>query len=147
MNVADLTGLFFLDTNLFVYSFDTLAPLKQQIARQCIEAALQTQRGVISTQVIQEFLNVALRRFARPLNVSEGREYVRIVLTPLCQHYPSPLFYDHALLIQQQTGFSFYDALVVTAALEIGCRTLLSEDLQNGRVIEGLTIRNPFVIT
>lgn len=147
MNVADLPGLFFLDTNLFVYSFDASAPAKQQIARQWIEDALRTQRGVISTQIVQEFLNVSLRKFARPMNISESREYIRIVLSPLCQHYPSIVFYDHALLVQQQTGFSFYDSLVVTAAVETGCRTLLSEDLQNGRVVEGITIRNPFLGT
>ncbi|MCX6049233.1 MAG: PIN domain-containing protein [Chloroflexi bacterium] len=146
MNAAELSGLFFLDTNIFVYSFDLSAPIKQQIARQWIEDALRTQRGIISTQIIQEFLNVALRKFVRPMNGTESREYIKIVLSPLCQHYPSLAFYDHALLLQQQTGFSFYDSLVVTAAVETGCRTLLSEDLQNGRIIEGMTIRNPFLV-
>ncbi len=145
MSTADRSGLFFLDTNLFVYSFDASAPAKQQIARQWIELALRTQRGVISTQIVQEFLNVALRRFAQPMTTAQSREYLKIVLTPLCQHYPSTAFYDHALLVQQQTGFAFYDALVVTAGLETRCQILLSEDMQHGRVIEGMIIRNPFL--
>jgi predicted nucleic acid-binding protein len=67
MSVADLRGLFFLDTNILVHSFDHTAPYKQQIARQLIQDALSTQRGIISTQVLQEFLDVARRRFVRPM--------------------------------------------------------------------------------
>jgi predicted nucleic acid-binding protein len=144
MNVVDLPGLFFLDTNVFVYSFDAMAVAKQQIARQLIKDGLQTQRGVIGTQVVQEFLNVALRRFARPMTVSEGREYLRTVLMPMCQHTPSIGFYDRTLLLREEHGYSFYDSLIVAAALELGCSTLLSEDMQDGQVIRGLTIRNPF---
>jgi predicted nucleic acid-binding protein len=145
MNVADPPGFFFLDTNLFVYSFDTSAPAKQQVAKHWIGLALRTQRGVISTQIMQEFLNVALRKFVQPMTIAQSREYLKVVLMPLCQHYPSTAFYDHALLVQQQTGFTFYDSLVVTAGLETQCQTLLSEDMQHGRVIEGMTIRNPFL--
>jgi predicted nucleic acid-binding protein len=144
MNVADLSGLFFLDTNLFVYSFDAGAPAKQQIAQQWIAAALRTQRGVISSQVVQEFLNIALRKFAQPMSVSEAREYLRTVLTPLCQHVPSSGFYDRALLLREEIGFALYDCLVVMAAVEAGCTTLLSEDLQSGLVVHGVKIVNPF---
>jgi len=144
MNVADLEGLFFLDTNIFVYSFDHTSVRKQQTAHRIIQTALRTQRGIISTQIVQEFLNVALRKFARPITVSEAREYLRSVLVPLCQHYPSIALYDRALLLREETGFSFYDSLVVAAALESGCSTLLSEDLQDGRNVQGLALVNPF---
>ncbi len=144
MNVADLSGLFFLDTNIFVYTFDSTAPEKCQIAQQLIGNALQTRRGVISTQIVQEFLNVASRKFTRPMTVSDSQAYLRTVLLPLCQHYPSNSFYERALLIKAETGYSFYDSLVVTAAIESGCTTLLSEDMQNGQVIRELTIVNPF---
>lgn len=145
MNGVEWSGLFFLDTNIFVYSFDKTAPDKQRVAQQLIQNALTTQQGVISTQVMQEFLNVALRKFDPPMTVSEGREYLKDVLMPLCQHYPSITFYHRALLIQEETGFSFYDTLILTAALETGCTTLLTEDLQNGRTVQGVTIINPFV--
>ncbi len=144
MNVDELPGLYFLDTNVLVYSFDKSAPGKQTIAQGLIKHALSTQRGVISTQVIQEFLNVALRRFATPLIVSESREYLTSVLTPLCQHFPTTGFYNLALLVREETGYSFYDTLILTAAIEMGCSSLLSEDLQGGRVVRGVTIRNPF---
>ena len=145
MSVADLSGLFFLDTNIIVYTFDSTAPEKQRVARQILRDALRTKRGIISTQIMQEFLNVALRKFSRPMTVSDSQEYLRTVLSPLCQHYPSVAFYERTLLIKAETGYSFYDSLVVTAAIESGCTTLFSEDMQNGRVIRDLTILNPFV--
>lgn len=144
MSVADMPGMHFLDTNIFVYSFDGSAPAKQEIARGLIQNALKTQRGVISSQIVQEFLNVALWKFARPMNVSDARQYMNAVLLPLCQHYPSLAFYDLALLIKEETGYSWYDSLVVTAANELGCHTLVTEDMQSGRTIRGVTILNPF---
>ena len=147
MNGVDLGRLFFLDTTIFVYSFDATAPHKQQVARDLIRHALRTQQGIISTQVIQEFLNVALRKFAIPMSTLAAQEYLKSVLTPLCQHYPSLAFYDHALRVRDQTGFSFFDALILTAAGEAGCTMVLSEDMQSGRTVEGVTILNPFAST
>jgi predicted nucleic acid-binding protein len=144
MNAVDQPRLFFLDTNILVYSFDETAPDKQQIAQRLIHEALHTQRGVISSQIIQEFLNVALRKFTRPMTVSEARTYLRAVLLPLCHHYPSTTFYDQALLIREETGFSWYDSLVVTAAIELDSDLLFSEDLSANRKIRRLTIINPF---
>ncbi|MCA9900121.1 MAG: PIN domain-containing protein [Ardenticatenaceae bacterium] len=144
MNVDSLRGKFFLDTNILVYSFDPSAPAKQQIARELIETALSSQMGVISSQVVQEFLNVSQRKFARPMGVAEARRYLNGVLLPLCQHFPSISLYDKALMLREETGYSFYDALIVAAAIEMGCKTLLSEDLQDGRTIHSVTILNPF---
>ena len=144
MNVADHRGLFFLDTNVFVYSFDPDNAAKQLVARQLILEGLRTQRGVISTQVVQEFLNVATRKFARPLSVTESREYLRTVMSPLCRHVPSTDFYDRALLLREEGGYSLYDTLIVAAAVESRCSTLLSEDLQHGRMIRDVRIVNPF---
>ena len=145
MNVEALRGKFFLDTNVLVYSFDSSAPAKQQIARQLIETALSSQMGLISSQVVQEFLNVAQRKFDRPMSVSEARNYLNGVLLPLCHHFSSIDLYDKALMLREETGYSFYDALIVTAAIEMGCKTLLSEDLQDGRIIHNVTILNPFL--
>lgn len=144
MNAGEPTGLFFLDTNVLVYSFDSTAPDKQQLARRLIQTALQTQRGVISTQIVQEFLNVALHKFARPMVTSQAREFLGSVLIPLCQHFPSPSFYDHVLLLKEQSGYSLFDSMVLAAAVKLRCSTLLTEDLQHGRVIQGVQILNPF---
>lgn len=146
MNVAEFSGLFFLDTNILVYTFDDTAPEKQQIAQQLVRDALSTRQGIVSTQIVQEFLNVALHKFKRPMTVSDAQAYLKTVLIPLCQHYPSGSFYERALLVKAETGYSFYDTLVVTGAIESGCSILLSEAMQDGRIIQGLTIMNPFVM-
>lgn len=144
MSAAEPEGLFFLDTNILVYSFDLAQPQKRQTARRLLTAALTSQRGAISTQVVQEFLNISLRGFARPITLTDLREYLDTVLTPLCLHFPSVSFYAQALVTQVETGYSWYDALIVAAALELGCSTLFSEDMQHGRMIRGMEIRNPF---
>lgn len=144
MSAAEKHGLFFLDTNVFVYSFDPSNLQKQNAALALIHQALRTQRGVVSTQVIQEFLNTGLRKFPQALSTIEARTYLHAVLLPLCSHFPSGAFYERSILLQAETGYSWYDALIVSAALELGCSTLFSEDLQDGRVIRGMVIRNPF---
>lgn len=145
MNVADLRGNFFIDTNVLVYSFDKNMPHKQQNAQGIIRYALQTQRGIISTQVVQEFINLALRKFVPPLSSNDVRQYLQTVLLPLCQHFPSISFYDQTLSIQVETGYAWYDSLIVAAAIESGCTTLLSEDLQHNRKIRTVTILDPFI--
>lgn len=144
MNAGDIRGAFFLDTNILVYTFDATRPAKQAKAREWVRTAVRTQRGIIGSQVVQEFLNVALTRFAVPLSTAEARDYLNTVLRPLCQHYPSTATYERALALREETGFSWYDCLIVSAALETGCATLLSEDLQDGRTVQGMAIRNPF---
>lgn len=144
MNVAKLTGQFFIDTNVLIYTFDDTAPKKRDAARKIVAEGLRSGRGVISTQVIQEFLNVALRKFAPPMSPSDARRYLHKVLPPMCQHYPSAQFYDSATMLMEQHSFSFYDALIVTAALETECATLLSENMQDGMNLRGLKIVNPF---
>ncbi|MBI2301703.1 MAG: PIN domain-containing protein [Armatimonadetes bacterium] len=145
MSAAEPNGRFFLDTNVLVYCFDDEEGSKRGIADRWVQQALRTQRGVISYQVVQEFLSLSLLRFAAPFTVSRAREYLATVLRPLCRHWPSGEFYDRALELRAETGYHWYDALIVTAALDLGCATLLTEDLQHGRVVRGLTILNPFV--
>ena len=94
--------------------------------------------------MLQEFLNVALNRFAKPLTVAEATDYLDEVLTPLCQVRPAPAIYREALSIRGETGFHFYDALVVAAAVHSGVATLYSEDLQTGRTVRGVRIVDPF---
>ena len=76
MNVAENGGLFFLDTNLFVYAQATNEPQKQPVAAVLIAEALRTGRGVISTQVIQEFLNVAIRKALPAFSPDEATDYL-----------------------------------------------------------------------
>jgi predicted nucleic acid-binding protein len=139
-----MSGRFFLDTNVFVYAFDASAPEKRETAVRLVEQALAERSGVISTQVVQEFLNVATRKFRVPLCHADCVRFLDEVLSPLCEVFPSMEMYRRALAIQSETGFGFYDSLIVAAAAEAGCGALFSEDLQDGRCVAGVTVRNPF---
>lgn len=143
--VSEIAVPFFIDTNILLYTFDSSRPDKQAIARAILRHALYTQQGVISSQVVQEFLNVAFKKLTPPMTIQEGQDYLQTVLMPLCQHFPSRQFYGFAVRLKAQTGFSLYDALVLAAAVESDCKVLLSEDLQHDRVIDGVRIINPFV--
>lgn len=136
---------FFLDTNIIVYSFDTANPEKQQKAQTLIAHALSTHQGCISSQVIQEFINVVTRKFKTPLSINDCQIYLTKVLEPLCETFTSIELYHQALEIVNRWQYSFYDALIITAALNSGCAKLYSEDLQHGQVIQNLKINNPFL--
>ncbi len=139
-----MNGKYFLDTNILVYSFDHRARQKQTKSQELIEAALQEHLGIISTQVLQEFLNVATTKFSRPLSALDTYRYLDSVLAPLCEVYPSLAHYRQALNIQTETHYSFYDSLIIAAAIHANCDILYSEDFQHDQKIRGLRIVNPF---
>jgi predicted nucleic acid-binding protein len=139
-----MSAKFFLDTNVMVYSFDSSQPEKKERALELIGDALQNGSGVISTQVIQEFLNVATRKFAIPLKAEDCKGYLKTVLSPLCEVFPDQALYEASLEVQQETGYSFYDALIIASAVRGGCEILYSEDLQANQQIGSLSIVNPF---
>jgi predicted nucleic acid-binding protein len=136
---------FFLDTNIFVYTFDLNAPSKRRNAAQLIRRAADTGEGIVSYQVVQEFFNVALRRFPHPMTVAEAEQYLITVLRPLLAVNSSPSLYLDALRIADKHRLSWYDSLIVAAACEGQCSTLYSEDLSHGQKIESIRIENPFL--
>ena len=144
LEAGEPEGLFFLDTNILVYTFDATAPRKRDRAKALVQSALKTRMGRISTQVVQEFLNVATRKLAVPLSPKDAEDYLRVVLTPLCRHSPDPEFYQRALVLGTSASLSWYDSLIVQAGVDLGCAILYSEDLQHGRVFGGLRVENPF---
>lgn len=141
-----MTDKFFLDTNILIYSFDSRVLAKQQQAQQLIAQALSSQHGTISFQVVQEFLNAARRKFANSLSLTDCQTYLAQVLMPLCQVFPQLDLYQKALVIEERYKYSFYDSLILAAALEAHCQILYTEDLQAGQLIEQrLRIVNPFL--
>ena len=137
-------GKFFLDTNIFVYTFEERPSAKRDRARQLVAQALETRLGIISYQVVQEFLNVATRKFAKPMTVSDAQLYLARVLMPLCEVFPDAALYSQALSISGEMGIAFYDALIVSSAIGAEAAILWSEDMQHGRRFRGLKIRDPF---
>ncbi len=131
----------FLDTNVLVYADAGDEPVKQIAAIALISRLRREGTGVISTQVLQEFANVALRKLRLPpalvrerLSFYAGFDVAR----------NSPELIQSALDLHIAHGLAFYDALIVQAALDSGCQQLWSEDLQTGRLLGKLAIANPF---
>lgn len=140
-----MSGRFFLDTNIFAYTFDAAAPAKGKKSSQLIRRAADTGEGIISYQVVQEFFSVAFRRFAQPMSVAEAEQYLITVLRPLLAVHSSSVIYFEALRIVEKHRMSWHDSLIVAAALEGQCERLYTEDFQHGRKIDGVRIENPFV--
>ena len=140
-----MSAKFFLDTNILVYTFDEENPEKRERARALVSEALAESSGAISYQVIQEFLNAALRKFSKPLTAGDAERYLTVVLEPLCTVFAGVELYHQAIDIAERWKYSFYDSLVIASALQAGCTVLYSEDLQHGQKIGNLRILNPFV--
>lgn len=139
-----MSGADFLDSNVLIYLFDREDPRRRRIAERLVEQAIETGAAIISHQVVQETLNVVTRKIKPALTAGEAQAALHDIFTPLWRVMPSPAVYARALELQERYQYSFYDSLILAAALEAGCRRLLTEDLQNGQQIEGLTIENPF---
>ncbi len=107
-----------------------------------VEELLQ-KTGIISVQVLNEFAAVATRKLA--LSLLEVREVLDTIRTVCATHSLSEETHDRGIRVAQQYRFSICDSMIVAAALLAGCRTLYSEDLQHGQVIEDqVTVVNPF---
>jgi predicted nucleic acid-binding protein len=135
-----MSGRSFFDTTLLIYSVSLEEP------RAAIAERLLADGGYISVQVLNEFAAVARRK----LNMSwEEIGDALSALRALCEP-PAPLSvktHEAALEIAARYGYQIYDALILAAALDADCDILYSEDMQDGQTIEGLTIRNPFLIS
>ena len=126
----------FLDTNILVYVLT--ADLKRHRAQEALAAG-----GTVSVQVLNELVQVLRRKLQRDWSEIEAAlDDLGALLEP-----PVPLtfaIHQAARWLARDHGFAFYDALIVAAALDAGCDRLLTEDMQHGRRVKGLTISNPF---
>jgi predicted nucleic acid-binding protein len=127
----------FFDTNILVYAF--LDAVKRERAIEVL-----SEGGLISIQVLNEFTNVALKKRRRSwpeieaaLGVIRAR-FPKVILLTVEIH-------ASAVVLAREHGLSIYDALIVAAALEAGCDTLFSEDMQHQRAFGDLRIVNPFL--
>jgi predicted nucleic acid-binding protein len=137
----------FFDTKVLVYCFDSSAPQKQSRAKDLIAQALNTRQGVVSYQVVQEFCNVACKNQRLSLPAERILAYVKLVLQPMNLVAPGPELLESALLIRSESGFSFYDSLIIAAARAAQCQVLYSEDMQHGQVLGAVRVVNPFLLT
>lgn len=135
----------FLDTDVVVYAFGQASPVKARVAQQLITDGAAEKRAVISYQVVQEFINVALRGFRVAIARSDLESFVLAALFPMMTVSSSPALMIEALRIQAANHLAWYDALIVAAAIQGRCKILYSEDLQHGRRFGDLVVENPFL--
>lgn len=134
---------YFIDTNIVIYLFSEELK-KKDISKTIISSALKSGHGMISFQVIQEFCNVALRKFVNPMTTNECKQFINNFLNPICKVYPGIELYNYALDIKNETGYSFYDCLMLSSAYISECKILYSEDLHSTHKVRDITIINPY---
>jgi predicted nucleic acid-binding protein len=140
-----MSGRFLLDTNLLIYAIDAADPGKQAIAQKWIATALASGDGVVSYQVVQEWFNVVLRKAAAPLGADQAASIYRQLIEPLWRIQSSRELLETALDLYRRDSISWWDSLIVSAAIQGGCDRILSEDFQHGRRIRGIKVLNPFL--
>jgi len=140
--IKSAEGKVFFDTNILVYSADVSDARKQKIATALIKSAIDSGNGVISTQCLQEFFNVAQKK----LNISKeaAKELVEYFANNLPVVEISVPLILSAVDISIKSQFSFWDSLILSAASDTGCATVYSEDLSDQQIIAGAKIQNPF---
>lgn len=138
-----MTAKYFVDTNILVYSRDAAQDSKHRHALGWLEYLWRTRTGNLSYQVLQEYYQVVTRRLRPALDSRAAQADIRDLLAW------KPVTIDLAVLerawaIEARYGFSWWDSLIVGAALHAGCDYLLTEDLQHGQDLQGLQVLSPF---
>lgn len=131
----------FIDTNIFIYANDTRDRKKQDIAIALIQQLMKEGRGVISTQVMQEYTAATLAKLnqeagavLRQTRLLEAFEVVK----------QSPDLIRRAIEIRETYKTAFWDACIVSNAEYAGCSEIYSEDLNTGQYYSGIRVINPF---
>jgi predicted nucleic acid-binding protein len=136
-----MTAPCFVDTNVVIYADDADAGPKRDLARALLQRVFSDGSAVVSVQVLQEYFSAATRRLGLPPEIARSRVEAmgRLEVVTLTTADVLAAIDLHRLHV-----LSIWDALIVRAALISGCRTLYSEDLQQGRRFDALEIVNPF---
>ncbi len=135
--------LSFVDTDVLLYAHDHSAGTKHVIARDLLADLWGSRTGALSTQVLQEFYVNATRKLPKPITAARARLIVaRYGNWTVARIEPADIV--AASRLEKRHRQSFWDALIITSAARLGATTLISEDLQHGRRIAGLTIIDPF---
>jgi len=133
----------FVDTNVLVYLFDADEPAKQQLARDVVGELMRTGTLVLSSQVLSELYVTVTRKLAHPLDPESA-------LRALGDLAVYPVVAIDAALVQRAAVRStaeqvtYWDALILEAAVEAGADVVYSEDLQHGRTYQGVSVVDPF---
>jgi predicted nucleic acid-binding protein len=134
----------FFDTNVLVYMYDDNEPEKKSRAMAVFEEEVQAGRAALSTQVLQEFYVNAVRKLRTPLSPERAAARVKDFASLTLVRVDASLILA-AIARSRRMSLSFWDALIIEAALAIGADRLLTEDLQHGQTIGVMRVENPFL--
>jgi len=133
----------FVDTSILVYAHDASAGAKHRQAKQLLEDLWDSGEGALSVQVLQEFYVAITRKVPRPVSPILARQAVAALgVWPV--HTPGANDVLGAIDIQHEYAVSFWDAMIIQSALQLGCAGIVSEDLNPGQLYRGIPIINPF---
>jgi len=130
------------DTNVLIYAHDIDAGAKRQIARQLLHDLWEGQGGFLSMQVLQEFYVNVTRKIASPVPRASARNIVSQYTSWCVETTPAEI--SAAFRIEDEARIGFWDALIVASALKGGAARIISEDFNQGQMIAGVRIENPF---
>ena len=133
----------FVDTNVLVYARDLAVPHKQERAHEWMSALWASRLGRTSVQVLNEYYVTVTRKLSPALPAEDAREDVR----DLRAWIPVPVsagLMESAFEAEDRLSLSYWDSLIVAAAQAAGCEYLLTEDLQDGQRLHGVTVVDPF---
>ncbi len=133
----------FLDTNIIVYAHDRSSGDKHADAREIMDYLWENRKGVISVQVLQEFFVCVTKKISKPLPIKNARDILDYLSTWDVVANDKHIILK-AIDIQERYQFSFWDSLIIQAAIQGQARIVLSEDLPGGQVVKDLKILNPF---
>ena len=139
-----MNGKIFVDTNILIYAHDLDSGMKHEKAAALLGQLWESETGVLSTQVIQEFYVNVTRKIPHPLSPAQARGLID-------NYFAWPIIINgtetirRASEIEERYRLSFWDALIIAAAVEGRADQILTEDLKAGETIEGIQIVNPFI--
>jgi predicted nucleic acid-binding protein len=133
----------FVDTNILIYAEDRDAKGKHEIARTLIMDLWESRDGVVSVQVLHEFYVNVTKKLKKPLTVAKAKQIIEEYLTWTVVDNTGTMVLD-AIDLQQKAQLSFWDSLIVQAAIQSGCDRLYSEDMNAGQRFGPVTVVNPF---
>jgi len=142
MSVNRMASRSFIDTNILIYAEASDIPVKQKAALSLLKQLYKDASGVLSTQILQKYCNVALKKLKLPpqyiraqLDLYEQFEVIQV----------TPAIIRAGIDLNQTRSIAFYNAIVLASAKASGCRVLFSEDMNTGETVDNIQIRNPFV--
>ena len=137
-----MTGRLFVDTNILIYALDPADPEKRSVSADLLRQTISSHTLTLSPQSLNECYRVLTQR-RNLMPVEAARAYVR-VLAPWAIAPLDAATTERAWAVQDQAGLTWWDSLMLAAALRAECRLFVSEDMQDGTLIDGMRIANPF---